>query len=65
MENKYCCNWAQYNFAQVIIDDIRKEIEPSMDKWDRAYNSGLTVAIRIIRGYRENYEANHRVLKEG
>lgn len=64
MEKKYCYNKAQYDFAQVIIDDIRKEIEPSIDEWDRGYNSGLTVAIRIVRGYRENYEANHRVIKE-
>lgn len=65
MEKKYCYSKAQYDFAQVIIDDIREEIEPSMDEWDRGYNSGLTAAIRVIKKYRKNYEANHRVLKEG
>ena len=65
MKKKYCYNMAQYDFAQVIIDDIREEIEPSMDEWDRGYNAGLRKAVRIIKKYRENYEANHRVLKEG
>lgn len=65
MGRKYCYNISQYNFAQVIIDDIRAEIEPSMDEWDRGYNAGLHEAIRIIKKYRENYEASHRVLKEG
>lgn len=65
MGKKYCYNKSQYDFAQVIIDDIREEKEPSMDEWDRGYNSGLTAAIRIIKKYRENYEANYRVIKEG
>lgn len=65
MERKYCYNQAQYDFAQVIINDISEKKEPSMGEWDRGYNSGLTAAIRVIKGYRKNYEANHRVIKEG
>ena len=64
MTKKYCYNKAQYDFAQVIINDIIEKKEPSMDEWDRGYNSGLTAAIRVIKGYRKNYEANHRVIKE-
>ena len=64
MAKKYCQNKAQYDFTQVIINDIREKIKPSTDEWERGYNSGLTAAIRVIKGYRKEYEANHRVIKE-
>ena len=64
MEKKYCYSKEQYDFAQVIIEDIREKIEPSKDDWDRVYNSGLNAAIRVIKEYRKNYEANHRVIKD-
>ena len=64
MKKKYCYNQTQYDFAQVLIDNISEEKEPSMDEWDRGYNAGLSAAIRVIKGYRKNYEANHRVIKE-
>lgn len=56
---------SEYDFAQILIDDINAEIEPSTDEWDRGYNAGLRKVVRIIKKYRENYEANHRVIKEG
>ncbi len=59
MAKKYCYNKAQYDFAQVIIDEIRKKKESSIDEWDRGYNFGLTAAIEVVRGYQKNYEANY------
>ena len=56
---KYCYNKEQYDFAQVIIDDIRKKKEQSIDEWDRGYNTGLTAAIGVVREYQKNYEANY------
>lgn len=64
MGREYCYNKSQYDFAEAIIDDIRKKIEPSEDERDRGYNAGLNTAIRVIKKYRENYEANYRVFKE-
>lgn len=55
---------SEYDFAQILIDDINAEIGPSKDARDRGYNAGLRKAVRIIRKYRENYEANYRVSKE-